>query len=219
MGSKNPGVITPRNCDVSVRQAIQQLATRIIGLESTPTFAGLSLGTGELTIGSINKASGTLTLEVGGVAQVSITDANVLFAGTFESTGIATLADASLLKTSAAPTTDAMIANKKYVDDEVATGIGAGGHTHDTDTLQLDSVNSDGGAFSFTTTGTVTFNQPITATKTCTAAAGLNVLRITGLQTDGTAMTGTLRGAYIDVSNGSTVATGTIRGMELKART
>jgi hypothetical protein len=39
---------------------------------------------------------------------------------TFESTGIATLADASLLKTSAAPTTDAMIANKKYVDDQVA---------------------------------------------------------------------------------------------------
>jgi len=36
---------------------------------------------------------------------------------TFESTGVATLADGSLLKTSAAPTTDAMIANKKYVDD------------------------------------------------------------------------------------------------------
>ncbi len=35
----------------------------------------------------------------------------------FESTGIATLADGSLMKTSAAPTTDAMIANKKYVDD------------------------------------------------------------------------------------------------------
>ena len=92
-------------------------------------------------------------------------------------------------------------------------------HTHDTDTLQLDAVNSDGGAFSFTTSGTVTFNQPITTSKTCTAAAGLNVLRVTGLQTDGTAMTGTLRGAYIDVSNGSTAATGTIRGMELKART
>lgn len=55
--------------------------------------------------------------------------------------------------------------------------------------------------------------------KTCTLAAGLNVLRVTGLQTDGVAMTGTLRGAYIDVSNGSTAATGTIRGMELKART
>ena len=59
----------------------------------------------------------------------------------------------------------------------------------------------------------------LTLSKTCTLAAGLNVLRITGLQADGVAMTGTLRGAYIDVSNGSTAATGTIRAMELKART
>ena len=43
MGSKNPGIITPRNCDASVRQAIQQLATKIVGLESQPTFSGLTL--------------------------------------------------------------------------------------------------------------------------------------------------------------------------------
>ena len=59
----------------------------------------------------------------------------------------------------------------------------------------------------------------LTLSKLCEVAAGLNVLRVTGLQVDGTAMTGTLRGAYIDVSNGSTAATGTIRAMELKART
>lgn len=59
----------------------------------------------------------------------------------------------------------------------------------------------------------------LTLSKICTVAAGLNVLRVTGLQTDSVAMTGTLRGAYIDVSNGNTAATGTIRGMELKART
>ncbi len=34
-------------------------------------------------------------------------------------------------------------------------------HLHDTHTLQHDAVNSDGGAFSFTTTGLVTFNQSI----------------------------------------------------------
>ncbi|GAH61853.1 unnamed protein product, partial [marine sediment metagenome] len=54
---------------------------------------------------------------------------------------------------------------------------------------------------------------------TCALAAGLNVLRVIGLQTDDVAMSGTLRGAYIDISNGSEAATGTIRGMELKART
>jgi len=34
-------------------------------------------------------------------------------------------------------------------------------HLHDGDTLQLNAINSDGGAFSFTTTGLVTFNQSI----------------------------------------------------------
>jgi len=34
-------------------------------------------------------------------------------------------------------------------------------HTHDGDTLQLDGINSDGGAFSFTTSGLVTFSQSI----------------------------------------------------------
>ena len=53
----------------------------------------------------------------------------------------------------------------------------------------------------------------------CTLAAGLNVLRVTGLQADDVVLTGILRGAYIDVSNGNVAATGTIRGMELKART
>lgn len=59
----------------------------------------------------------------------------------------------------------------------------------------------------------------LTLSKTCNLAAGINVLRVTGLQTDNIAMTGTLRGAYIDVSNGALAATGTIRALELKART
>ena len=38
----------------------------------SPTFAGLNLGTGELTAGSINRASGTLTLEIAGTPELSI---------------------------------------------------------------------------------------------------------------------------------------------------
>ena len=34
-------------------------------------------------------------------------------------------------------------------------------HTHDSDTLQLDAINSDGGSFSFNTTGAVAFNQNV----------------------------------------------------------
>lgn len=49
---------------------------------------------------------------------------------------------------------------------EVLSDIGASPdtHLHDGDTLQHDGVNSDGGAYSFTTTGAVTFNQQIIAT-------------------------------------------------------
>lgn len=36
-------------------------------------------------------------------------------------------------------------------------------HVHDGDTLELDAVDSDGGAFAFNTTGDVTFNQSIEA--------------------------------------------------------
>jgi len=43
MSGKNPGVVTPRNCDPSVRRAIQQLAAKVIGLESKPSFAALTL--------------------------------------------------------------------------------------------------------------------------------------------------------------------------------
>jgi len=39
---------------------------------SSPTFAACSLGTGELTAGSINRASGTLSLEIGGTSGLDI---------------------------------------------------------------------------------------------------------------------------------------------------
>ena len=55
-------------------------------------------------------------------------------------------------------------------------GASASAHLHDTQILEHDAVNSDGGAFSFTTTGLVTFNQSIaaanyTAANLLTAAA------------------------------------------------
>jgi len=46
---------------------------------------------------------------------------------------------------------------------QVLSDIGgaASSHTHDGDTLQVDGINSDGGAFSFTTSGAVTFSQAV----------------------------------------------------------
>jgi photosystem II stability/assembly factor-like uncharacterized protein len=43
-----------------------------VGTGDSPAFAAVSLGTGELTAGSINRASGTLTLEIGGTPEVSV---------------------------------------------------------------------------------------------------------------------------------------------------
>ncbi len=48
---------------------------------ASPTFANLSLGTGELTCGSINRASGTLTIEIGGTAEISITSSAITLGG------------------------------------------------------------------------------------------------------------------------------------------
>lgn len=51
-----------------------------------------------------------------------------------------------------------------------------------------------------------------------TLAAGGFALRIDAYQDDVTGLTGLLRGAYIQASNGDQAATGTIRALELKAR-
>lgn len=61
--------------------ATAQATTLGLGTGNSPTFAGLSLGTGELTCGSINRASGTLTLEIGGTAKLSITTTAMTFGG------------------------------------------------------------------------------------------------------------------------------------------
>ncbi len=43
-----------------------------LGTGDSPTFAAASLGTGELTVGSINRASGTILVKIGGTATLSI---------------------------------------------------------------------------------------------------------------------------------------------------
>lgn len=50
-----------------------------LGTGDSPTFTALGLGTGELTTGSINRASGSLTLEIGGTARETITADHVDF--------------------------------------------------------------------------------------------------------------------------------------------
>ncbi len=78
--------------------------------------AGALANVGNLTVNTdkftIDAATGNVV--VAGTLNV---------AGAAEIIGVATLGDASLLKTTAAPTTDAMIANKKYVDDQISAAV------------------------------------------------------------------------------------------------
>ena len=52
-----------------------------VKVADSPAFANLNLGTGELTAGSINRASGALTLEIGGTSELSITTTTSTFGG------------------------------------------------------------------------------------------------------------------------------------------
>jgi len=86
-------------------------ATTLTG--AVGSAASITLGAGADLIGS---STSDITIGANKFTVAGATG-NTLVAGTFTSTGVATVGDGSLLKTSAAPTTDAMIANKKYVDD------------------------------------------------------------------------------------------------------
>ena len=64
---------------------------------------------------------------------------------TFEAENVATLGDGSTLKSDAAPTADAEIANKKYVDDQVGGGGSATSLSTGNITATTYGITSDGG--------------------------------------------------------------------------
>lgn len=62
-----------------------------VATTASPTWANVSLGTGELTTGSINRASGTMTLEIGGssIVDVASTGATVYGSASVKKSGYA----------------------------------------------------------------------------------------------------------------------------------
>lgn len=83
----------------------------------------ITLGAGDDLIGSATSdiTINTNKFTVDGATGNTVVGGTAAITGTLEATGLTTVADGSLTKTSGAPTTDAMIANKKYVDDQVPT--------------------------------------------------------------------------------------------------
>jgi hypothetical protein len=113
----------------------------------TSTFTGAVTANGGITLGAGDDLIGSSTSDitfnnnkftVAGATGDTVIAGTCDIAGPTEVTGVATLGDGSLLKTSALPTTDAMIANKKYVDDMIKN------HVILTDEK---AQNTDGGTF------------------------------------------------------------------------
>jgi len=52
-----------------------------VATTNSPSFSALSLGTGELTAGSVNRASGSLTLEIGGTAYLTVANTGISVTG------------------------------------------------------------------------------------------------------------------------------------------
>ena len=71
-----------RTLDMSGNLTVESnsIVNQDLSSDASPTFANLSLGTGELTTGSINRASGTLTLEIAGSTILSVASADVTLA-------------------------------------------------------------------------------------------------------------------------------------------
>jgi len=66
---------------------------------STIVATSIDIGTGELTCGSINRVAGTLTLEIGGTAEISITASSSTFGGNIIVPNAATIGAAGLYLT------------------------------------------------------------------------------------------------------------------------
>jgi hypothetical protein len=90
--------------------------------ETTPTWTPITteIFAGDRVFAGTLGVTGDFAVNTDKFTVVALSG-NVTSAGTFEASGLTTIADGSVTKTTAAPTTDGMIPNKKYVDDNVGS--------------------------------------------------------------------------------------------------
>lgn len=128
--------------------------------------SGVTLGAGDDLIGS---ATSDITINTNKFTVAGATG-NTLVAGTFTSTGVATLGDTSALATSGAPAADAQIANKKYVDDQDTADhpaySGGESHTDGSGLIMKMGFISQDGAVTAVSFGTAFPNALISVTAT-----------------------------------------------------
>jgi len=126
---------------------------------------GIYVGAGATFIGHMDDIRAADGNQIVGTASVASSEAD----GQFTVSGIATLGDGSTLASAAAPTADAEIANKKYVDDNAGGGTPNLFYAYKTSQQVLTGAYAaitgwaattyDDGAYTFnTTTGILTIN-------------------------------------------------------------
>ena len=150
IGDGSAGTLTFGSaCTLTVELA--SILNQDLTTDASPAFASLSLGTGELTVGSINRASGSLTLEIGGTVVVTIAAALV--------TLVQTLALSDCVNASADVDKFLVLDASNNVDyrtgAEVLSDIGGGGGdvTAATNLTDHNLIRGDGGAKGVQTTG------------------------------------------------------------------
>ena len=121
---------------------------------------GVVTADGEFLVGT---AEGIFDWESGNTARTSL-GVGTGDSPTFAGLTVVNAIDEFSIDGTLGDDSDSALPSEKAVKTYVDAAVGPGGHDHDTDTLQLDGINSDGGAFSFNTTGAVTFNQAIAST-------------------------------------------------------
>ena len=143
----------------------------LVVTEGATFNGGITLGAGDDLIGS---STSDITFNTNKFTVAGDTG-NTIIAGTLEVTGVATLGDGSLLKTSAAPTTDAMIANKKYVNDQIPVAARIKGWVtfNGTGTLTVvDSYNVSSVTDNGTGDYTIIWDTPFANNNYCVVATG-----------------------------------------------
>lgn len=98
------------------------------------------------------------------------------------------------------------------VGNECNISLNDGGHVHDGATLQLDGINSDGGAFSFTTSGAITFSNTVNLT-TC-INAGVDTDKFLVLDAGGNIDFRTGAEILSDIGGSSVTDHGALTGLE-----
>lgn len=147
------------------------LSLQALGQANAIVFnEGFTIGDGNAGTLTFSGASKTLTVEDDSVVDQDLTtDASPTFAGfTIDALAITDIFDEDAMGSDSATALATQQSIKAYVDSNI------GSHTHDGDTLQLDGINSDGGAFSFTTSGTLTFSNTVALTTCIDAGADVD---------------------------------------------